>query len=808
MSTLSFVGPSSEGVLYITNSVDVNAACPKDKKGTSARVSERRVTEIGYEALSPSLRRKATFILKGETDSLAWRMIRVFCSRDDGDSRFAKDNSHLTDEERKLAFSFEVKRILMLVENLKRTYNKWINQWKAYSNLRTEILVYFEYMEANKSNFLALAKGCNDYAKIEEYVDGALNIYAFFEYASCLALEIIRYAKATYIEYAVARTHRKHIHFMNQTSSSDQTELSSQKNKKVCKKIRQMTSQVAKYKREAVNKGGYKFANLLTRMFPIVLQDSLGIRTKIINKIGKSTISFFKAGSSALALWNNIKEQNEWIASLKPPAVDCIFSMKASTQSERKVIDKQGVVYENAAKGLKNFLTNLQNYTKIEDVSREFKKIGISVPLPGDIKTFQKMFESPRFQRQIIQGYYASIGQQVLINQPFLASLFVKRKNEHQARVDQALALDFISQEIRQCQGLQWSEIETRFAALHIRIGSLDIVDRDDLPCPPKNLVEWGQCVQSEEFCRLLTERWVEFQEATGQLAAQSLREALLSKHRIERKLYFCRAMECSVKMFAGIAHLLVSLSQAPLHLLSFILENVFIDLAKSGIPYLRSLYLFYPIYPEMNFKLENAFFMIFQHFFAIKYKPNAYSLEGYKLFGHMRLLESQIFCYRLCLFFARVFLSLSLNRSVFSNRAQNTCKSLYLSGTVDKYEQAILDCRGRINQLVDKELKLSIKDVDFLFSSKGSLGESKQEDSTPIEIIVEALYQANVDYFPTDVKHFFEENFGINLKNEGKEEAKKYKEKLKKYIDTCLSKGGSSFIEGFASHRFSYLDT
>ena len=204
----------------------------------------------------------------------------------------------------------------------------------------------------------------------------------------------------------------------------------------------------------------------------------------------------------------------------------------------------------------------------------------------------------------------------------------------------------------------------------------------EDFDLPPTMKAEWEQCIQNEEFCRALAGKLLNYNEEIMISIAQGLRQGLLSKHAIERQVLAFLKIEYGVQIAASIAQLAL---YTPLKLCAIIpaLEMFTIDIAKSGITGIGIIYICYPLYSEMSFKLDSIIMLIVEHFYFIKFKPNEYSLENYQLAMQIRTAELIHKLYTLLFYFKQTLLWLNM-------RLIENCIMRLENKSLDEYERFI----------------------------------------------------------------------------------------------------------------------
>src|SRR5207253_1295336 len=103
--------------------------------------------------------------------------------------------------------------------------------------------------------------------------------------------------------------------------------------------------------------------------------------------------------------------------------------------------------------------------------------------------------------------------------------------------------------------------------------------------------------------------------------------------------------------ILSSIAQLFLFYSPYNLFHLGTIVEIFFTEFSKLGIQGAGLIYIFYPLYPELTFKVEGLILTLAEHFFGIKYKPNEYSLRSYKISTQIHMINVVLFLHRIYYF-------------------------------------------------------------------------------------------------------------------------------------------------------------
>ena len=115
------------------------------------------------------------------------------------------------------------------------------------------------------------------------------------------------------------------------------------------------------------------------------------------------------------------------------------------------------------------------------------------------------------------------------------------------------------------------------------------------------------------------------------------------------------------------------------------------------------------------------------------------------------------------------------------------------------QHKEYCLNCRQRIQDLEKCINELRIKDVKLMMKPQTKSSQSDATDLDPIQDVVEALRNADVDYFSPQVIDFFEEHLGFELTNSNKDQ-------LEEHLEKFFSKREEKFIQSHAYNRIKFL--
>jgi hypothetical protein len=349
---------------------------------------------------------------------------------------------------------------------------------------------------------------------------------------------------------------------------------------------------------------------------------------------------------------------------------------------------------------------------------------------------------------------------------------------------------------------LSFVEIQAYFAKRHIDINSISIPDADDLPVPPTNELEWEECAQNDEFIRALAEKWIDFQEGTAQMLMQAVRQAVLSKHQVEHKFLLFHAVEIGVGLFSTALQLSLCSPQVKLSTLSSVIEILITDIAKWGFPGLGAFYLGSPLYPGMKFKIEALFMQIAKHFFAIAYKPNEYSLEGYQLTLKLRWTKLVMLYYTLHFILQKAALWINIrlvDNCIKGLDSNSISKDKRYDDLTEQYDLFSIVYKKEVQDLENKLWELQVKDANLIINPQSQKTSANFGPSDPIKDIADSLIDADIDYFPPLVIEFIENQVNFKLSNANKAE-------LEDHLKDFFAKSEDKFLSSYFSNRFDYL--
>ncbi len=490
---------------------------------------------------------------------------------------------------------------------------------------------------------------------------------------------------------------------------------------------------------------------------------------------------------------------------------------------------------------LKKFLESLKNCNTTQEVKKIFKEIGIGFEVPSTITEFKKQFKNSHFQRDLMQEYSYYIGKRSIMAEEHIHTALRAKMARKKRLINKSLP--FINEQIIACQHLSWPEIEAHFANLHIPLDAIQIKNSKDpfielsdevledsfeesedlyvdeeLPISlPTTKLEWDQCIQNEEFVQALAAKWIDYQEEKAQLFWQAIKQCLLSKHSVEAKFLDLRLKQEMIGLVSTAIQFAICMPYVKVFALTSALEVFSKDFAKAGFP-LGGFYLFMPLYPKFNFKLESILLNLHEHFFAIKYKPNEYSLKSYKLTIQIRMIELMMSGHQILLLLKQILLWINMRlieNCMMGLKKIEIGEDDRFKQMLENYEQHRINYKQHVEELHNSLKQLKIEDTKLILNpqyrksqekssqSKEALKDPLQNDENfdPLYEIAVCLEDADFEYFPAHILEKFEENFGFKLTEENKEN-------LLERLEAFFSESEINFIDSFNSNRFNYLNT
>lgn len=558
--------------------------------------------------------------------------------------------------------------------------------------------------------------------------------------------------------------------------------------------INHLNKKIEDEKQKATVKKPLKVGKLFSLLSKTALEHLTEISHKAASKVCKSSYIIFKSicGIRELQVLN--EQQKEWVHFLQP-RIRVNINLPKDSDSDLVKIEAQ------------DFIDSLKRCQNLEEVKCKFQEAGIhTIEIPLIWEEWQSQINNWHFTRQLGKIYVFHSGKQLIMNDTQIISHLNHQKKEHGEKIK--LALPAILDHIHKCNDLDFAEIINYFKRLHIHLDEVNVPDPHNpggkLTFSPTTKDEWNQCIQNIDFCEALTTQWINHQETTAQLALQGLRQALLSKNHVESKFLFFRGFAKIVDMAFSIIQLTICLPPIMLWKKTTSIIELFLkDLTKLDIPFIGFIHLFHPLYPDVNFRVNSLLITLIEHFFARKYKPNEYSKEGYQLSIQIRKLNFFGLIHLLLSYLEKTVLWLQIQLiekpiKFLRKNPEHHDESIRFAEIDAKYKKKFDDCKMNIEKLKSRIVQLKIDDFKFSINPQQSKIQG-QEAPDPLQMISHDLEEAKFDFFPHNIREFFEENFGFKLTEENKPQ-------IQKNLEKVFSKTEDKFIASYQENRFSYL--
>jgi hypothetical protein len=746
----------------------------------------------------------------------------------------------------------EISEIFALVAQLETRYNQRKEKFQEQAALQGTLLSGIEYVSVNKDNIVKGAEKFTSvsHSEVKVWLNKGDTAYKWTDDI----LHLIAYIRKYYLLHII-QTELQDYHQRLQKLKGKRLRSDFNKIRNVQKYIDALNRKLKIEKKETWHKGKSKVACFtLTKLTSFPLEHLTGWSSKTAVKVGKIAFNIFKNTWGIWKILNAKANQDEWLYYLQPRLMVNIYPDKPTDKLEQEKLEKLKKQHENAQEKLlaelNGFLTFLDECKTIEDVQAIFKEVGISFEIPSTFEEFQIQFRNKRFQRNLIQEYYYCVGQRVVRNDKTIKSFLNAQMNEKRRLINERLP--FIAEQIIECQNKEWPEIQKHFDHLKIRFDSIqalkdpvlndaseelsdDECAEEQLPLPPTTKLEWEQCIQNEKFCKALAKQWVDYQEAKAQSFMQAMRQFLLSKHSVEHKFLNFWLQQYVIGLISTAVQLAICIPYVTLSTLSSVLAILNKDLAKSGFPGVGAFYIFIPLYPNFNFKLEGILLHLCEHLFAIKYKPNEYSLKSYRLTMQKRMFGLAMTGHTLLLLLKQALLWLNMRlieNGMMGLEKKPISQDVRFMRMNAQYEQRRITFKQHVEELEECLKQLKIQDAKQIISPQYAKSETKfsqakkplkdsiqhVEESNecnsnveeeiektekrtldPIYELVQSLEDADFECFPYNVLEAFEDNFGFQLTD-------KNKENLQERLESFFSESEAKFIDSFRFNRFNYL--
>ena len=514
----------------------------------------------------------------------------------------------------------------------------------------------------------------------------------------------------------------------------------------------------------------------------------LPVALKTAANICKSVFNIFKniAAASQIRIFYSL--HNELNYRLHPQICVNIYPDNP-TFAQQKLKKTDEIAQQKLRQEEKEFINELNNCKKIEEVQSQLKKKGISFKVPSMIDEFKRQMDTEEFKRELLMSFHSAGQTRPVMNEGDIEDILINREMSHNDKIEKTLA--FLDGEIQKSELMEWDEIRTHFAELKI---PLDAEHLGSL-CPGSK-DEWLQLLQDRDngFLQVLAQTRVEYHETVAQLVKQGVYSHLDGKLKVERNFLHLSAAECIVDIVSNIFYLILQVFEGQLFALSTLTEIFLTDICKMKIPGIQLLPIFHPLY-RMPFKVGTIALFLIRSFFASRYKPNEYSLKAYGLTMYMRIINLSMIgpylLYYLKLTLLVIKVRLIENQILRRSQTPLEIDPRYLALN-KSYEQKREECDESIRKIEMALDGMRLQDAHLTTGLK----------SGSLKDIDDALKDKNVDpsLFPEHVIDHFQQNLcGFKLTSETKED-------FKSHLENLLSFSEDSFMDYYASNRFAYL--
>lgn len=670
----------------------------------------------------------------------------------------------------------EAERFTQSIKTYDKRYAGWKNSFDDINASLSSILSGAEYVEVNDELF--------DYSdRTHDYIKLAKEGYKWLESFSLLifhsAKSILYYKLNGDFKEEVEKFERLVPKIKHQPTDASLRVL----------KTMQILMDVVKLRNEEdqkkiFSKTGKKIQKFLSKVTTIPLRIYQGIEQHRANKICKNIFGSIGRCIERSFIKQALARQKEWVSLLQTR----IHIDKASSEPMS--------AYQDLEEKVTDFKDKLKRCKTLEEVEKTLNFHGMtSIEIPSTIEQWHAQRKDPRFARSLYDSFCYAIDKTRFWRKEKIADHLNNLKDEHRKKVDQAKPI--LSAYIENCKEMDFPAITAYLKARHIHLEQINIENCPGLASLPTTKEEWLAC-QSEQFLSCLASQYVDHQETTAQLSLQSARQMLLSKNKVEKNFLEFRKNENFVSIASSILQLFVCSGYA--FVVTSVLDLIVTDISKFGIPGITFLSVGHPLYPNKDFKVLGIAMMLIEHFFAIKDKPNEYSSEGYKLSIQIRWFYLVARAHQLISLFQQM--ALWLNMRLVENCIMGLAAKPFESDPRyikinEETKMKLVNCKAEIERLENSLDLLRVKDGKLCVSSDSNC--SSVENSDPHQVLDESLADVNFDYFPPEIKAYYEDNLGIVLKEENKP---LIRERLEKFF----SKGEDVFIAQYRENRFAHL--
>lgn len=333
---------------------------------------------------------------------------------------------------------------------------------------------------------------------------------------------------------------------------------------------------------------------------------------------------------------------------------------------------------------------------------------------------------------------------------------------------------NFIKPRLLKWQSMSFDEIQKDCVLVGIKLAALKQ--------PPQNKSEWLNATDTEEFQLELAEQHVKHAHLLGKLVEQVARNALLSKHQIERNAFYWSRLEKYLKITLCIFKVILSF---PLNLpssLEPLIFTLFNDAVKDGIPltkkHLPMLGYIYVINPSVNLKIIDIVACpILKYLGNASNKPHEYSFEGHKIAFKKESTNLYIWAYQKIIELLQCLIGLGkilIDNYIPGVSLQAVEANPFVAHFERGLKQEYANSKKWIQSFDDQLELLRLKDAQLIFKPQTKLATNFSEDplqeiadmikargievddSDPLQILGQALSNIDPNYIAESTEEFF----------------------------------------------------
>ncbi|WP_068469119.1 hypothetical protein [Candidatus Protochlamydia phocaeensis] len=654
------------------------------------------------------------------------------------------------------------------LENLEKIFDKIVKDTDkhlaGYKDLWMHVKNAYHFKE-ELMGFLKEVISSDTCDHISDNIDNIYDPLKVFKPLGAAALNAVKY-----VALQQARKELDHIQKGIQKQSKHY------KLKNIQRRLERLSNRIKEEQQEAINDSTEQGAKVIGNHFIAAqLAKYAGLSQNKVLKGCKIAADVGKEIKDIRKIWQGYKYQGEWQYHLAP---------RLRINEGLDLTAKEKIKNE-----LEAFLLSLNNAQTIEDVKKILEDIRIDLDVPSDIEEWKEWLQHDRMQDYLLRSYQYRKGIVYFANQDDIQALLIKRQqftskilifNQEKIELFAAQSVD-----------LSFEEIQRWLAQEHIHLKEIEGA--------PQTKDEWIQRIQQEDFIVVLAKQRAAYQETVARLAEQGLRAGLLKKISLERKLLTFRGIESILNIALACIRIAFYLPG-----LGGDLEKYLINLLVDKLP-IPGLGLVTILCCDRDLTLDNLFMMAIHHCVGYYYKPNEYSLEGYKINAKMqysRLMAQLYLCVNLLkrmLLWIRIrivenFILRRQNRSIETDSQYQDLKQ--------RLNQYNLEYRAKMMQWEAQIEKLKLADLQLLLQPnpvKIIASNGEEEDFEPLKNLVAALDSSDFDCFPQDILDTFKEHAGLDLTEENKS-------KTEASLKSLFLKAELSLSKSYLANRIAFL--